>query len=364
MSDPPLRVAFDATPVISGRTGVARYVTQLGAALEHRSVELRQFAVGRRSFALPPGTRHIRCPARVVERSWRTVPWPRIEQLVGDVEVVHATGLVMPPTRRPLVVTAHDIAAVRYPELHPHRHVRQQRAQLDLLHRASVIVSVSHATADDLVQLGIPAERVVVAPPGRTRLPEPAPPLRDLAGLDGRGGYLLTVGETSPRKGYGTLLGALARLGRGPALVMAGPPAGDEQRLRSLIGSLGLGPRVTRLGAVTDAILARLYRDALALCFPSIAEGFGSPVLEALGAGLPVLASDIPVLRELAGDAAVYVPRDDEKAWAEAIQAIVSDDSLRRGLAQRGLGRAAEFTWERAAAATCDAYRLALEAAR
>ena len=359
MSDRPLRVAFDATPVISGRTGVARYVTQLGAALERQSVELRQFAVGRRSFALPAGARHIRFPARAVERWWRTVPWPTIEQLVGDVQAVHATGLVMPPTRRPLVVTAHDIAAVRYPELHPDRHVRQQRAQLDLLHRASAIVSVSRATADDLVQLGIPAERVVVAPPGLTRLPEPAPPL---AGLDGRGGYLLTVGETSPRKGYGTLVGALARLDRGPALVMAGPPAGDERRLRSLIASFGLGPRVTRLGPVTDAVLARLYRDALVLCFPSIAEGFGSPVLEAMGTGLPVLASDIPVLRELAGDAAVYVPNDDEKAWAEAIQAIVSDDSLRRALAQRGLSRAAEFTWERAAAATCDAYRLALGA--
>jgi glycosyltransferase involved in cell wall biosynthesis len=82
-----------------------------------------------------------------------------------------------------------------------------------------------------------------------------------------------------------------------------------------------------------------------------------------MGTGLPVLASDIPVLRELAGDAAVYVPQDDESAWAEAIQAIVSDASLRRAMAQRGLSRAAEFTWERAAAATCDAYRLALEAA-
>jgi glycosyltransferase involved in cell wall biosynthesis len=354
-------VAFDVTPVISGRTGIARYVTQLGAALERQGTELRRFAIGRRSFELPPQTAHVRVPARVAYAWWRALRWPRIEQLTGTADVLHATGLLVPPTSRPVVVTVHDIAAVRHPELHPSRHVAQQRSQLHALRRASAIVAVSLTTADDLAQLGIAPERVVVAPLGLTPLPEPAaltererPP----------GPFLLAVGETSPRKDYGVILRALPALDPDLGIVLAGPPAGDEMRLRSLIASLGLGTRVRRLGAVSDAVLAGLYRDAAALCFPSIAEGFGLPVLEAMAAGVPVISRDIPVIRELAGDAAVYVEGGDEEAWGEAVKRVLSDGELGQRLVTAGRRRAAEFTWARTATATLGAYRLALGAER
>jgi len=130
MTGVPLSVAFDVTPVISGQTGIARYVTQVGAALEQQGVELRRFAIGRRSFLLPRETRHVRVPARIFERWWHVFPWPYVEQLANDAEVVHATGMLMPSTRRPLVVTVHDIAGLRHPELHPARHVRQLLAQV------------------------------------------------------------------------------------------------------------------------------------------------------------------------------------------------------------------------------------------
>ncbi|HEY1593547.1 MAG TPA: glycosyltransferase family 1 protein [Solirubrobacteraceae bacterium] len=351
------RVAFDVTPVISGRTGIARYVTQLGAALERDGAALRRFAVGRRSFALPPGSRHIRVPTRIVERWWRSARWPPIERLVGGAELVHATGLLVPRTRLPLVATVHDVAAVRHPELHPVRHVEQQRAQLELLDSASVIVAVSQATADDLIHLGVAPERVVVARLGVTPLPAPeASPL----GSAPAGGYLLTVGETSPRKGYPLLLEALSAVRTSVELVIAGPPAGDEERINTLIGELGLASRVHRVGAVTDGGLARLYGDATALCFPSVAEGFGLPVLEAMAAGLPVLAREIPVARELAGDTALLVAGDDPQAWTHAIERVVSEPALRQSMASAGRDRAAEFTWQRTAAATLEAYRLAL----
>jgi glycosyltransferase involved in cell wall biosynthesis len=349
-------VAFDVTPVISGRTGIARYVTQLGAALELGGTKLRRFAVGRRAFALPPDTRHVPVPARLVYAWWRALPWPCIEQLAGEADVVHATGLLVPPTRRPLVVTVHDIAAVRHPELHPARHVAQQRSQLEALDRASAIVTVSRATADDLAQLGIAPERLVVAPLGLTPLPEAAAP------HDGQraGRFLLSVGETSARKDYAVILRALTGLDPGLGMVLAGPPAGDEQRLRSLIAARGLGSRVTRMGAVSDAVLAGLYRDAAVLCFPSVAEGFGLPVLEAMAAGLPVISRDIPVIRELAGEAAVYVSGADEAGWRDAIERVLSDGELRTELVAAGRLRAAEYTWARTAAATVAAYRLAL----
>jgi glycosyltransferase involved in cell wall biosynthesis len=357
MTDSP-RVAFDVTPLISGRTGIARYVTQLGAALERRGTELRTFAVGRAAFPPPPDARHVRVPARIVERWWRMVPWPPVEQLVADCQLVHATGSLMPRTRRPLVVTVHDIAALRHPELHPQRHVRQQRALLASLERVTVVLSVSSATADDLEQLGIPREKLVVGPLGVTPQALPAPAKERPAA-----GYLLTVGETSARKRYDLLLRALACLDQDLRLVMAGPPAGDEQRLRSLIQTLGLTSNVTLLGAVSDSMLAGLYQDALALCFPSISEGFGLPLLEAMGAGATVIASDIPVCHEVAGDAAIYPNGDDERAWAEAIEGVVSDPGLRAGLVVSGHERVKAFTWDRTAAATLDAYRLALELA-
>jgi glycosyltransferase involved in cell wall biosynthesis len=351
-----LRVAFDVTPVITGRTGIARYVTELGAALEREDVELRRFAIGRSTFALPPGSRHLRVPARVVMRWWRIVPWPTAERLVGGADVVHATGSPPPATRLPLVVTVHDVAALRYPDLHPARHVHQQRGQLATLERAGAIVTVSATTADDLVQLGIPQDRIVVAPLGLTPLPDPAPPAA--TPLDGE--YLLTVGETSPRKRYHVLLEAMSRLRGGPRLVMVGPPAGDEERLRALILELGLTQRVTRLGAVSDAELSWLYRHATALCFPSISEGFGLPVLEALAAGVPVIASDIAATRELASSIAVYPGSEDADDWAQAIEAVASDTALRERIGRDGSRRAAQFTWERTAAATLDAYRMAL----
>jgi glycosyltransferase involved in cell wall biosynthesis len=350
------RAAFDVTPVISGRTGIARYVTELGLALERAGVDLRRFAVGRRTYELPPGSRHIRVPTRIVERWWRTVPWPPIERLLGGADVVHATGLLLPPTRKPLVVTVHDVAAVRHPELHPARHVEQQRAQLERLGRAAAIVSVSQTTADDLAHLGVSPDRVVVAPLGVTPLPRPAaqPP----AGVP-ESGYLLTVGETSPRKGYPLLLRALSLVPDLP-LVIAGPPAGDEERLHALAGELGLTSRVHRVGAVTDAGLARLYSGALALGFPSFAEGFGLPVLEAMASGVPVLAREIPAARELAGDAAVLIDGEQPDAWAAAIERVRSDGEQRARLAAAGRERAAAYTWDRTAQGTLAAYRLAL----
>ena len=359
MSRDAVRVSFDVTPVIAGRTGIARYVTQLTAALERLSVDVRRFAVGRGAFPLPPNSVHVRVPARVAERWWRTVPWPALERLIGDTDLVHASGPPLTPrTARPLVVTVHDIAALRHPDLHPDRHVHQQRVLLGALARAAAIVTVSQATADDLVHVGVESERLVVAPLGVTPLP---PPPTDDESVEA--GYLLTVGETSPRKGYSVLLGALARLGGVRRLVIAGPPAGDEARLQSQAAALGIASRIRRVGPVGDAALAGLYSGALALCFPSVSEGFGLPVLEAMACGLPVLASDIPATRELAGDAAIYVGGDGERAWADAIEALASDSALRARLAEAGRQRAALFTWERTAKATLDAYRMALAAA-
>ena len=356
MSETP-RVGFDLTPVISGATGIARYVTQLEAALRGLDVELRTFAVGRSAFPVPPGTRHVRVPARLMVSWWRLGGRPHIERLTGPVDLVHATGLFVPATRRPLVLTVHDLAALRHAQLLPERHVRQQRAVIRRLPSAAAVLAVSEATARDIVDLGVDPGRVVVTPLGVSPLPEPTP-LPEA--LRPSGPYLLTVGETAPRKGYRVLIRALARVEQDLELVMVGPAGRDEEPLRRLAVELGVEHRLRRLGTVNDGALASLYRGALALCFPSVAEGFGLPVLEALAEGTPALVSDLPVLREVAGSAAVFVEPGSAAQWAEAIEAIASSAQLTDRLNLAGPRRASEFTWERTASATLRAYELAL----
>ncbi len=349
-----MRVAVDVTPLIAGSTGVARYTERLCTALEATGIELAPFAVGRASRPAPPGVRHVRIPLRVVQRAWSMAKRPAAEVLVGDVDVVHSLDLHPPPSQRPLVATVHDLAAIEEPDLHPPRSVAQQRARLAMLARAEVVVSNSYATASALARHGIEEHRIIVGQLGLSALPPPAD-----HGVSGP--FVLSVGELSARKGHATLLEALASARLGPVrLVLAGPDTGQGRRLAELAARLGIADRCIPLGRVSDAVLAGLYRDATALCFPSLAEGFGLPVLEAMAAGLPVVASDLEVIREVAGESAILVPPGDVPALRGAVERIVGDEQLRHRLADTGRLRARQFTWEATASATLSAYHRAL----
>lgn len=351
------RIAFDVTPEVVGRTGVARYCRELGAALEVRDdCELVRFAFGRRLHAVSAGTRHVRVPLRAVQGAWRLLGVPRAEVLTGPVDVVHSLDLIPPPTRSPLVATVHDVAALELPSLHDRRRVETQRRQLDAVARATVVLTVSRSMAARLAAYGIEPDRVHVAPNGLTPLPSPAdPPLPP-------GPFILTVGTLEPRKAHDVLLRAAGNGGalRGNRLVFAGPTAGREDALRSLARDLGIGDRLTILGSVHDAVLAGLYRDAALLCMPSLAEGFGLPILEALSFGLPVVASDLDVVHEVAGEHAVVFPRGDSGALAEALASTLDDTALREGMRLNGPARAAMFTWDATAREAVAAYDRAI----
>jgi glycosyltransferase involved in cell wall biosynthesis len=230
-----------------------------------------------------------------------------------------------------------------------------QQAQLGALERAAVVLTVSRAIADSLVGRGVDADKIHVTPNGLTRLPEPAgTPL-------GGEPFILVVGTLEPRKGHKVLINALAAAGlAGVRLVFAGPTAGRADELKRLAQHLGIGERLRILGRVDDALLAGLYRDATLLCMPSFGEGFGLPVLEAMAAGLPVVASDLPAIREVAGDAAVLVAPGDVDALAGAIRDVIGDQQLSTRLRQNGHKRAPAFTWDATAEATVRAYRAAL----
>jgi glycosyltransferase involved in cell wall biosynthesis len=343
-------VAIDATPLVAGNTGVARYTRELIAGLRDLGVDVRPFALGRGRGATPPGTTRVPVPLRLLQRSWRLTRLPRAEHLVRGVDLVHSTDLVPPPTRRPLVITVHDVLAVTRPDLHPPRAVAQQRAQLAALDSAAAVLAVSRATADDLVRLGVPATRIEVTGNGRTHLDDAEP-------IDGvHGEFVLAIGALHRRKGLDVLLRALADL-PGVDAVLAGPDAGEGAALGQLAADLGVADRVRFLGAVTDGQLAWLYRSAAVLAFPSRAEGFGLPVLEAMDSGLPVVASDLGVLREVAGEAAWFVRPDDASALATTLHELLGDASSRAALSDAGRRRAAGFTWAATAEATAACYR-------
>jgi glycosyltransferase involved in cell wall biosynthesis len=341
---------IDATPVTSSNTGVARYTSELIRALPEAGAVVRPYAVGRGTHPAPPGTVRFRLPERLIERWWRSTGVPRIEHLIKGADLVHATGLEPPPTRLPLVMTIHDVLAVTRPDLHTEAAVARQRRHLAALGRATVVLSVSQTTADDLVRLGLSADRIEVTRMACAPLPSPAP-------VPGVGpGFVLAVGELHPRKGLDVLIRSLVRATE-VTIVIAGPDAGAGPALARLASELDVDRRVRFVGRVSDAQLAWLYHEAMLLAFASRGEGFGLPLLEALGAGLPVIASDLPVFREVAGEAAMFFPVGDPAALGSAMAHLARDGAARRDLARAGLDRARGFTWEATAEATVACYR-------
>jgi glycosyltransferase involved in cell wall biosynthesis len=346
-------IAIDLTAAITGGTGISRYVTELAAALPAVSpdVRVRPFAIGRGTRGAPDGTRHLRVPLRVVDRAWRLTARPRIERLVGSVDSVHASGALLPPARAPIVAVVYDLAALDHPELHPARDAAQLQRYVDQLHRAEAVIAISTATGDRIAR-HVPSARIHVVPIGRSSLPPPeASPLR------GRR-YLLAVGAPVPRKGYDRILRALARLGdTDVVLALVGPAGSEDEALVALADELGLADRVHRTGAVTEAQLAGWYADAAGLVAPSVEEGFGLPLVEALAAGTPVVASDIPVHREVTGGGALLVPAGDEGSLVEALEATLDRGPSIAAAVEVGTAHVARYTWEACARATLAVHR-------
>ncbi len=350
-----LRVGLDVTPELFAATGVARYSRELGRELDRRDdCEVVRFAIGRRTVSPSPGTRRLPVPLRAVHPAWRWAGLPRAEHLCGRVDVVHSVDLLAPPTRRPVVLTVHDLAAIEHPKLHSPRTVALQRRRMAQAAAAQAVLAVSAATRDALLARGVPAGRVHVTPLGLTRLPPPVePPLPP-------GPMVLSVGTREPRKRHELLIRAFANVGGDARLVLAGPPAGRDGLLRDLATRVGVAERMTILGPVDDAALAGLYARASVACTASQDEGFGLPVLEAMSIGVPVLVSNVPALRELTGEAGLTFAPGDVDALADGLRWILSHPAEARALGRRGRERAAAYTWAATAETTMAAYRAAI----
>jgi glycosyltransferase involved in cell wall biosynthesis len=218
------------------------------------------------------------------------------------------------------------------------------------------VITISHSARDDIVRsFGLAGDKVDVAPLG-VRLPEPQP-ARALTEPP----TVLCVAQKRPYKNLGSLIRAVADLRDGHAvLVLPGTPTAHEGDLRTLAARLGVADRVRFQAWISEDELEKLYASATCFVLPSLIEGFGLPVLEAMARGVPVACSDRPALPEVAGDAALLFDPTDQSAVTDAVRRLLTDAELRESLSARGLQRARLFSWRRTAEATLASYRRAI----
>jgi len=288
--------------------------------------------------------------------AWHTLRRPHLPRSAGTLDVVHVTAPVVPPVgRTPMVATVHDLFPVTRPELLTSRGARLLQRGLEIVRDTAAVVMVpTEVVAADCSAFGIAADRVRVVPWGATPVdPQPAEVDVLRAGYGIEGPYVLFVGTLEPRKNLPRLVDAVARLGRSDlTLVVAGPEGWGED----LPDPSASGVRAVLTGHVPSADLPALMAGAAAFCFPSLAEGFGLPVLEAMSAGAPVVTSAGTACAEVAGDAAVLVDPLDVDSIAAGLARVLGDVDLAGRLRAAGRARAATFTWSAVADAALAAY--------
>ena len=281
---------------------------------------------------------------------WHQMRWPPVERAAGPVGVIHATGMAVPPRTAPLAVTVNDLAYLRHPGHFTSRGRRFFARSLKLTRNdADIVVCPSQHTADDCLRAGIDSSRVRLVPywaDDRLAPPEEADEVRRRFGLAEQ--FVLWVGTAEPRKNLAGLLEAWQMLGRTTEeLVLVGPEGWKSNQGRPPASS---GQSIRRLGFVAEADKQALMQAAAAVCYPSLTEGFGLPVLEAMVQGTPVVTSVTGATAEVAGPTGVLVDPKRPQEIADALAGLLDapDDAARLG--KQGRERAlAEFTWQRTA---------------
>ena len=357
-----LSVGINASPLAAPRTGVGRYITGLLGALERNpdpEVRCRALFAPGAAIRSPTGIAArafaaVRAAAKRLPAAYALADAARAAVLVSEqrrgLTLYHETNHAAPPFSGPVVLTVHDLSTLIVPETEEPARVRHFAPALRMhTRRAARVITPTDAIATQVIErLGVARDRIRVIPYGVSERFGPDGPTA--SPVPGR--YVLYVGAIGPRKGVDTLLQAWRALAqplrRDHALVLVGP----LQRL----DPAALDDAVL-LGYVRDDELPPLFRGAAAFCYPSRYEGFGLPLVEALACGAVTVASDDPALVEVAGGCALHFERGNSEALAAALTRALQDEELRRELTRKGPLRAAQFTWDRMAAAHLATYR-------
>lgn len=360
-----LTVAIDATPLVGGRTGIGHFVAELLAALAGLGdgPAVLPFVLSRRASlgggALPAGTRRLHLPAGLAVRLWAVPGAPAFDGRLDPATVVHGTNFVAPPSRqRAVVITVHDMAFDRFPELCTPAQRAAGRVARRLARRGAWVHTHSEAVAAE-VRDRFDTDRVRAVPPGVPHLPptEIAPPEATTSvarAPAGAGPFVLALGTIEPRKRHADLVAAFGRVAEAHPdlrLVLAGPDGPARPVVDAVLASLPpqVRGRVVLPGHVDDSTRAALLRGAAVFAYPSLYEGFGLPVVEAMAVGTPVVAGAGGSVTECADGAALLVdggPDEFAVQLAGALDRLLGDSALRERLIEAGLQRSAEFRWD------------------
>ena len=368
-----MRVGIEITPLNNAPTGVGYYVRHL---LEQLSKlpdppEYACFASGLRApdtSGLAITHRRLPMPTRLLYMCWEKTGVPRVDRLLGGVDVYHAVNYVLPPVAKARrVLSIHDLCFLRHPEwaspkiVGPFRRTIRQHA-----HQADRVIACSESTKKEIVDLlELPENRIRVIYDAADNMFQPVEANRarqqvaQVLGISHP--FFLFVGTLEPRKNLGGLLEAFSRAKVPHHLVIAGGSGWKSSELRVQALSLSIEDKVHFTGYIHDrALFPALYSAATAFLFPSWYEGFGLPVLEAMACGCPVIASNTTSMPEVGGDAMLYAAPEDANAWTTAIQQAAEDESLRNDMRRKGLEQALKFSWRRCAEETMECYRSVL----
>jgi glycosyltransferase involved in cell wall biosynthesis len=357
-----VKVAVDVSAIPAQPAGAGRYVLRVvealatSGAVELELVSRKDDLVRWQPFAsevhaVAPNSR----PRRLL---WEQMAGPGI---ASAADVWHGPHYTMPLlSRRPTVVTVHDLTFFDNPEWHERSKVGFFRWMIrQSARRANALLCVSERTAARLHELVAPSVPVVVAPHGVDH--ERFTPIGDDDALDIDGPFVAFVGTIEPRKNLPGLVRAVRRLDPTVRLVLAGRPGWGSDAVDDAIAAEGMADRVVRLGYVSDATVASLYRRAAAVAYPAFTEGFGLPALEALACGAALVTTSGTAMADVVEDAALLVPPGDDATLTDALRVLVEGGSEVDRLRARGPEVAAPHTWARSAERHVEAYRLAFD---
>ncbi|MGB8857729.1 MAG: glycosyltransferase family 1 protein [Ilumatobacteraceae bacterium] len=351
-------MGFDTSPLFGHRTGIGFAVEAVRDAVAARSdIELIEYVLSFRARPAPPA-RRLPIPALVAHRCWAYGERPRVDRWLGDLDVIHGTNYIVPPSARPRVVSVYDCWFLRHPEqarpaVRLAGHVLQRSVAT-----GAVIHASSKATAAAVREL-LPGASVHTVHLAALPVP-PCPASSPIPQLAGRP-YVLAIGTLERRKNLPRLVqafGTVAGLDPDLQLVLAGGDGDDRDAIHAAVDALGdRAHRVMFTGRVDEAARSWLLHHATVVAYPSLDEGFGFPLLDAMQVGVPLVASDAGSIPEVAGDAALLCSATDVDALAGNLTIALTSPSVRAHLVAAGNAQWPRFSWRRCGDELADLYR-------
>jgi glycosyltransferase involved in cell wall biosynthesis len=354
------------------RFGLSRYSHEIHGGLAAHGIDtvpisaVSDFGDDQPDWLTKSGFRRLPLSRRVLASMWASgSPVPRLERWLDDVDIIHSLDVDYPiATAKPWIITYHDLGVLVHPEYFGKARPWLLRSSIAAAaRRAAAIICVSRSTADEVMAFGgaAAADRIHVieegvgeeffAPPSSETLEELPPILSERP-------FFLFTGSLSPRKNFARVIAGFANVaGRLPhRLVLTGARGWDTTEDIKAITATGIADRIVELGYVSDAVLRALYARATAFLYPSLYEGFGLPILEAMASGCPVVTSNMAPMTEVGGDAAVYVDPRRSDDVAVALMKFATDSAFCDSLRERGRLQARRLNWETCVHRTIEVY--------